>query len=128
MNNFDKVKVTQVIYDQLKDKLNPNTSVDTLIKAYWYTGKTSKNLRLTEEGKLAFEHLNIEFYEYPVNLEKEKFIPYITTLGKKLKTPFYIGFKNRLYKSAYIRIYDSKIAMLINLYGDFSEYLNTLKK
>lgn len=124
MNNFDKVKITEIIYNQLKDKLSSDTTVDKLLRIYWYTGKSSSNLRLTEEGKFAFDLLNIEFYEYPLKLEKQQFIPYVTSIGKKLKSPFYVGLKNQMYKSAYIRIYDSKIAMLVNLYGSFADYIN----
>jgi hypothetical protein len=126
--NKDKVKYTETLYNHLKDKLEPDIDVNKLYKRYWYTGRSTKNLRLTEEGKNAFDMLDLEFFEFHLNTTTEKFPYHMVDIGKKLRTPFYIGFRNRFYKSAYIRIYDSKIAMLINLYGSFAEYLDSIRK
>lgn len=128
MNNLDKHHYTQILYNNLKDKTEPALELNKLYKAYWFTGRSTKNLRLTEEGKKAFDMLDLEFFEFHLNTTTEKFPYHMVNIGKKLKTPFYIGFRNRFYKSAYIRIYDSKIAMLITLYGSFDEYLNSIKK
>jgi hypothetical protein len=128
MNNLDKIKITDILYTQLKDKLEPNITVNKLYKKFWFTGRSTKNMRLTDEGKNAFEMLDIEFFEFHLNTDTDRFNYHVINIGKKIKTPFWIGFKNRFYKSAYIRIYDSKIAMLINLYGSFTEYLDSIKK
>jgi len=128
MNNLNKIKITDIIYNQLKDKLEPDITVNKLYKRFWFTGRSTKNMRLTDEGKNAFEMLDIEFFEFHLNTDTDRFNYHVINIGKKLKTPFWIGFKNRFYKSAYIRIYDSKIAMLINLYGSFAEYLDSIKK
>lgn len=128
MNNLDKHHYTQILYNNLKDKTEPALELNKLYNAYWFTGRSTKNLRLTEEGKKAFDMLDLEFFEFHLNTTTEKFPYHMVNIGKKLKTPFYIGFRNRYYKSAYIRIYDSKIAMLITLYGNFDEYLNSIKK
>lgn len=128
MNNLDKIKITDIIYNQLKDKLEPDVTVNKLYKRFWFTGRSTKNMRLTDEGKNAFEMLDVEFFEFHLNTDTDRFNYYVINIGKKLKTPFWIGFRNRFYKSAYIRIYDSKIAMLVNLYGSLDEYLNSVKK
>jgi len=128
MNDFDKIKITDIIYQKIQDKLEPNIHPNKLYKKYWFTGRSTKNMRLTEEGKNAFDLLELEFFEFHLNTTTERFNYHVVNIGKKLKTPFYIGFRNRYYKSAYIRIYDSKVAMLINLYGSFDEYLNSIKK
>jgi hypothetical protein len=124
MNNLDKEQFTKLLHTHLND----NTDINKLYKLYWYTGRSTKNLRLTEEGKKAFDMLDLEFFEFHLNTKTERFSYDVLNIGKKLKTPFWIGFRNRFYKSAYIRIYDSKVAMLINLYGSFDEYLNSIKK
>ncbi len=128
MNNLDKTQFTKLLYQHLIEHVEPNTDINKLYKRYWFTGRSTKNLRLTEEGKNAFDMLDLEFYEFHLNTTTDRFNYHIINIGKKLKTPFYIGFRNRFYKSAYIRIYDSKTAMLINLYGSFDEYLTSLKK
>ena len=128
MNNLDKVHYTTILYKHLKNDLEPNLDVSKLYKRYWFTGRSTKNLRLTDEGKNAFDKLDLEFFEFHLNTTTDRFNYHVINIGKKLKTPFWIGFRNRYYKSAYIRIYDSKVAMLINLYGTFDEYLTSIKK
>lgn len=125
---MNKTQYTEILYKHLKDTFDSNLDPNTLYKRYWVTGRSTKNLRLTEEGKNAFDKLDLEFFEFHLNTETERYKFDILNIGKKLKTPFWIGFKNRFYKSAYIRIYDSKIAMLVNLYGSFEEYLASIKK
>jgi hypothetical protein len=127
MINLNKTKITEILYQNLKDKLEPDIDVNKLYKRYWFTGRSTKNLRLTDEGKKAFEMLDVEFFEFHLNTDTDRFNYHVINIGKKLKTPFWIGFKNRFYKSAYIRIYDSKTAMLITLYGSFKEYMETKK-
>jgi hypothetical protein len=134
MNNYSKEEITKIIYDNLPhNHLWKEVSFDKLIFLWWATGRNSTSLRLTEDGCKAFELADIEYYEYPLvkskdELEQIKFTGYTIEIGKKLKCPFYLGYKNQLKKSAYIRIYDSKIAMLITIYGSFAEYLNSTKK
>lgn len=125
---MNKQQYTEILFKHLKDTLDPSLDVSKLYKRYWVTGRSTKNLRLTEEGKKAFDLLDLEFFEFDLNTKTERFNYDVVNVGKKLKTPFWIGFRNRFYKSAYIRIYDSKIAMLITLYGSLSEYINSIKK
>jgi len=125
---MNKVQYTEILYKHLKDKLEPNIDVNKLYRRYWVTGRSTKNLRLTEEGKKAFDSLDLEFFEFDIDTKTERYNYDVMNIGKKLKTPFWVGFRTRFYKSAYIRIYDSKIAMLINLYGNLQEYLESVKK
>ena len=101
---------------------------------WWATGRTGTGLRLTEDGMEAFTLADIEHFDFPVfadkkfkGLKKEDLKKFTLNLGKKLKCPWYIGLKNQQAQSAYIRIYDSKIAMMITLYGSFLEYLESAK-
>lgn len=126
----NKEVITKVIVDILGiDISQPKNSLDDLTFKWWATGRTGTGLRLTEEGNKAFTDAEIEFFEFPLfkkgkqDMKPTEFKSFTLKLGKKLDCPFYIGIKieNRL---AYIRVYDSKIAMMIELYGSFTEYLN----
>lgn len=125
---MNKVQYTEILYNHIKDKLEPNIDISKLYKRYWVTGRSTKNLRLTDEGKNAFDMLDLEYFEFNLNTDTNRFNYHVINIGKKIKTPFWIGLRTRYYKSAYIRIYDSKIAMLINLYGSFQDYLDSIKK
>jgi hypothetical protein len=49
-------------------------------------------------------------------------------LNKKIKCPYYIGVSQKeKTKSFYIRIFDSKIAMMLGLYGNLQDYLASVK-
>jgi hypothetical protein len=137
MSKSKKEKITQIILDQLPQSSSfKSIPLDKTLMRWFVTGRTSNNLRLTEEGRQAFELAEIEFYEYPLFTTQEyKDIvnkkdlrgTRFTVMLRKIECPFYIGLKTNQTKSAYIRIYDSKVAMLISLYGSFKEYLESKK-
>jgi len=127
----NKEDITKILVDILEiDISQPKNSLDDLTFKWWATGRTGSGLRLTEEGNKAFTDAEIEFFEFPLfkkgtdNMKANEFKTFTLRLGKRLNCPFYIGIKNTKVASAYIRVYDSKIAMMIELYGSFTEYLN----
>jgi len=127
----NKEDITKAIADILEiDRSHPKHSLDNLMFKWWATGRTGSGLRLTEDGMKSFTDADIEFYDFPLfdqnlkSLKKEDFKSFTLKLGKKIDCPFYIGLKNEQIKTAYIRIYDSKIATVITLYGSFLEYIN----
>jgi hypothetical protein len=137
MSKNKKLLITEIILDQLPSNSTfKSIPADKTIMRWWATGRTSSSLRLTDEGKHAFDQAEIEFFDFPLFTEQE-----LKNIGKLKKTtfegskftiklkkitcPFYVGMKTNQTKSAYIRIYDSKIAMMISLYGSFNEYLES---
>jgi hypothetical protein len=130
-----KRDLTQVLIDILEiDQSQPKNTINDLLFKWWATGRSGSGLRLTEDGMTAFSQAEIEYYDFPVfsngkykDIKKEDLKKFTLNLGKKLKCPWYIGLKNQQPKSAYIRIYDSKIAMMITLYGSFLEYIESAK-
>jgi len=132
-----KQKITNIILNNLPNSSTfKNIPAEKTLMRWWVTGRTSNNLRLTEEGKLAFDQAEIEFFDFPLFTEKQlkdfkinkKNIfegSQFTIKLKKVDCPFFIGMKTSKTKSAYIRIYDSKIALLVSLYGSFIEYLES---
>jgi len=124
-----KKAITSAIYKNLPDD-SPYKDVplEDLLFRWWWTRRSTEGLRLSEEGASVCTLIDLEYFDFdfPLSAEDHPFIG--VTLGKKISCPYYIGFKNRLYKSAYIRIYDSKIAMLITLYGGIKDYIDSIKK
>lgn len=124
----DKRKITELVYNVCKDKLDKNTDLNKLYFEWWVTRRSGNGLRLSENGMQAFSLAEIAYYEFDINVDtKQKLADLILQSNKKIRCPFYIGFKNRSVKSAYIRIYDSKIATLVSLYGNIEEYLGSIK-
>lgn len=128
-----KLEITEALIEILEiDQSQPKNSINDLLFKWWATGRSGSGLRLTEDGLEAFTLAELEYFDFPVfegnwkkGLKKEDMKKFTLKLGNKLKCPWYIGLKNQQAKSAYIRIYDSKVAMMIQLYGNFYEYIET---
>ena len=99
-----KRRITKAILEQIP---NCDIDLDRAMKTFWLDIRNEGGLRLSDVGEQAFKVADIE------NL--------MLDLSQKLPCPYYIGRKKP--SEPYIKIYDSKIAMLINLYGDIYDYL-----
>jgi hypothetical protein len=121
----NKTEITKLIFAALPH-INPfvDFTIDQLVFRWWSTGRVGAGLRLTEEGKNAFLLAEIEHYDYQLDLQKldKKASRLPILIGKKISCPYYIG-KLPNSKKILIRIYDSRVAMMINLYGNMNDYL-----
>lgn len=122
--------ITEAVLDQLHD---PEISADKAISQWWFT-KSSAGLRLTPFGDRAFRQAKIEFFDLPLTRKKTptSWYSFIMETNNKLSCPYYLGVnekkeKENTNKEPYIRLYDSKIAMLMSLYGDIYSYLESIK-
>lgn len=124
-----KLQITEAVLKEIPTsyRLYHELPIDTLMFKWWFTGR-QEGLRLTDEGVTAFQLAEIEFYDCEFKQEGNSYHSFIIELNKKIKCPYYIGVnKKEKSKQCYIRLYDSKIAMLINLYGTLQDYLNSIK-
>lgn len=126
-----KVIITEAVCKQLPQlTTSENWTFDDAIKRWWVTGANSEVLRLTDIGDMCFQLAEIEFYKYDFMPKIENsYYNYMSTLGKKIKCPYYLGVNKteNERKKPYIRLYDSKIAMMVSLYGDLDSYLKSIK-
>ena len=120
-----KQRITEAVLKQLSPTDQP---IDKIINEWWFT-RSSEGLRLSAIGDLSFRHAQIEFFNLPLKVTQDNWHKFIVDYSKKIKCPYYFGVnKNDLKeKEAYIRLYDSKIAMMIQLYGDVHSYLESVK-
>lgn len=134
---YTKRQLIEVVLDNIPDQLNytlsGRISVEDLYTKWFYTGRNN-GYRLTEAGDQAFRLAEIEFYEIPVGDIRFGHYEFLLELNKKIRCPFYLGVEKSkvLNKELYnlhpiIRIYDSEIAMMINLYGSLKEYLDSIR-
>ncbi len=120
-----KYLITEAVLKQLPPTDQP---IDKIINEWWFT-RSSESLRLSAIGDLSFRHAQIEFFNLPLKITQDNWHKFIVDCSKKIKCPYYFGVnKNELKeKEAYIRLYDSKIAMMVQLYGDIHSYLESVK-
>lgn len=120
--------VTKTVIKELNDDAIWN--FDDAMKQWWMISRLDGGLRLTEPGDLAFRYAKIEYYNYDfvINDTTSSWHTYLLELNKKLKCPYYIGVnKVNDSKKPFIRLYDSKVAMMVSLYGNISDYLKSIK-
>jgi len=124
-----KLIITEAVLAELPRNQSVDSTADGLMMRIWMSGRQD-GLRLTEYGDFIFRTAEIEYYQSNFKLrEGTSEHAYVMEINKKIKCPFYLGV-NKIEgkkKQPYIRLYDSKIAMMIELYGDIVSYLDSIK-
>jgi hypothetical protein len=124
-----KLIITEAVLAELPEHLSLDSESDKLMVRLWSSGRQD-GLRLTEYGDFIFRMAEIEYYECDFKLrEGISEHAYMLEINKKIKCPYYLGV-NKIEgkkKKLYMRLYDSKIAMLIELYGNLIGYLDSIK-
>ena len=124
-----KLIITEAVLAELPENQRLDSKADELMVRIWASGRQD-GLRLTEYGDFIFRTAEIEYYQSDFKIrEGTSDHAYIMEIHKKIKCPFYLGV-NKIEgkkKQPYIRLYDSKIAMMIELYGDIVSYLDSIK-
>jgi hypothetical protein len=120
-----KRRITKAILEDVKEQ---HLDVEKAMKTFWLDIRNEGGLRLTDVGDSFFKRADLEYFEFPFRLQKiidkEPIYSYqnlMLDLSLKLPCPYFIG--RHKPNEPYIKIYDSKIAMMINLYGNIYEYL-----
>ena len=124
-----KLIITEAVLAELPNNQQVDSTADGLMMRIWMSGRQD-GLRLTEYGDFIFRMAEIEYYQSVFKLrEGTSEHAYVMEINKKIKCPFYLGV-NKIEgkkKQPYIRLYDSKIDMMIELYGDIVSYLDSVK-
>jgi hypothetical protein len=125
MSRLLKYQITEAVLKQLPYE---NTPLDKVIRSWWFT-MTQDGLRLTTLGDRNFQEAKIEYYRCPCAVKHMSWYQFINDCSKKLKCPYFLGVdkKENEKPEPFIRLYDSKIAMLMTLYGDIQSYLDSIK-
>lgn len=119
-----KYTITRAVMDQLPSN---NTPIETIISDWWFT-KSGDSLRLTPQGDIRFREAQIEYFDLPVKVKKINWYKFLSECNKKIKCPYYFSVnKDTESKEPFVRLYDSKIAMMLALYGDIESYLESVR-
>jgi hypothetical protein len=121
--------ITEAVLAELPENHSIDSTADSLMTRIWASGRQD-GLRLTEYGDFIFRMAEIEYYQCDFKLRNGiSDHAYLLEINKKIKCPYYLGV-NKVEgkkKQPYMRLYDSKIAMMIELYGDILTYLDSIK-
>lgn len=118
-----KYQITEIVLSEIPEHMrDKDVTIDDLLFKWWQTGRQD-GLRLSDAGNDAFKLADIEYFDFEFKQENQSWHSFLLEINKKIKCPFYLG-KD---KKPYIRLYDSKIAMLLTLYGSLNDYLESIK-
>ena len=108
--------------------LTPDYTEEDLHKAnitWWQNFRRSGGFALTFKGTEAFMSAEIEFEEYEIGT-----VGLVTGMGmssvlaNKMVVPYHFYIDGR--STMKVKIYDSRVSMMIVIYGGVKEYLDTL--
>ena len=104
-------------------------TLDHAMKAWWVNLLKHGGLRLTDAGDLAFRTAEFEYFDFEFKTTNVAWSQYMLDLNNKMACPYYINVRTTPEgrKEPFIRVYDSRIAMLINLYGNITRYIQSVK-
>jgi hypothetical protein len=120
----DKKRLTRELVALLPEQ--QRISVESAQPAWWYNLRTSGGLRLTALGYITFiEDLDLEHYEFKIDNPLEFNLKMVIALDRQLELPYYIMTKKGVPTS--VIFFGSKEAMLANLYGNLSKFLDNYR-
>jgi len=125
-----KLAITQAVLDQIPE--SHRIDLQAARKTWWLNIRAQGGLRLTDVGHTMFTLADIEYFDFEFKPTKhvEGFLSwqqFTLELNYKIKCPYYIG-REATPLRTYLRVYDSKVAMMINLYGDVYEFMKQTKR
>lgn len=107
--------------------LMPDHSKEDLHKAkvtWWQNFRSTGGFGLTFNGSKAFQNAEIEYQEYEISrVATVTGLGYSSLLDKKMIVPYYFYVDKGIFK---IKVYDSRVSMLIVLYDSVMDYVNSL--
>jgi hypothetical protein len=120
----DKQILTQELVKLLPEQQRPST--ESIFPIWWYNLRKNGGMRLTTTGYTTFvQMLDLEHYEFTID-DPVTFTQHtILALDRKLQMPYYIHVVKGVPKK--IIFFGSQEAMLANLYGSLSRFLENCK-
>ena len=120
-NVRDKIKLTEELVSKLPDQ--HKVTVEEARVTWWYNIRPQGGLRLTDWGyQILSGPLNLEHHRYVINNPQSFTKHTLLALDKKIQMPYYVKTSKKAVE--HIVFFSSQEAMLANLYGDLSKFLD----
>lgn len=127
-----KKKITTAVLEHIPEHLKQAQTVEEAMSKWWLNIRNEGGLRLTELGDMMFRLAEIEYFDYEIihpnehksSRHSKSWLNVVLELNNKMPCPYFIHQKNG---KANIRIYDSKVAVLISLHGNLFSYIKATR-
>lgn len=119
----DKERIVQAVLPLIPD--TEITTAEYAMKTWWTNIRSTGGLGLTKLGADMFEAAGIEYHEFEMGPSHSMgMLATSLVLNRDMECPYYFYSNNR---RRHVKVYDSRIAMLILLCGDINEYLTRVR-
>ena len=125
MSDFFLDKV--VITDRVLEIINPScTQSDRQVALFrwWKNIRKSGGLRLSDHGNQAFLSADISYHDVLLHKASSLASNSLLRMEKFLLCPYYLIYTKT---SGIVRLYDERVAVMIELHGSFEQYLQSLE-
>jgi hypothetical protein len=121
----DRKLITETVLREINPEYD-DWALDHAIKSWWQNPRKIGGLMLTPSGDKAFDAAGIEAHTFPITEVFSKY--YYIMMDRHMLCPHFVDFSMMNTKNGLptIRIYDSRIALMVDLYDNFPNYFRTL--
>lgn len=120
-----KEQITKTVLEQLDDS---TLTFEYAMKNWWQNPRRDGAMRLTSVGDMSFRYAKLEYHDHPIATKEKSFYKFVMELSKKIKCPYYVDVNTSdKGNKPFIRLYDDRISMMLNLYGDLDSYLKSVR-
>jgi hypothetical protein len=122
-----KEKITLKVLEHLNSSV---WNLENALRKWYMNPRRDGGLRLTGVGDIEFREAGFEYHDFFLSQKtKRSYNSFVLDLDRRIQCPFFIDVKKNDNKEIkpYIRLYDSRIYMMLSLYGDIDSYLNSIK-
>lgn len=126
----DKTAITSRVLQIIDPDYNQET-LETVLSEWWANIRKNGGLGLTSAGKLAFDEAELEYWEIPVKIGTVVKSSTKLALDRHIPCPWILigGLgRKRIKFDLVLRLYDSRVASIVILYGGLEQYLDNCKK
>ena len=121
----DRSTITKTVLSLIKSEYT-GTDLKAAESTWWQNIRSTGGYGLTYAGSKAFDEAEIEYQEFINGPSSHNAnLGLSLRLDSKMIVPYYFYSDQKQQK---IRVYDSRISLLIALYEDINSYLQTLDK
>lgn len=114
----DKLQLTRALVEQLPQTI----SLEQAMNTWWCNLRQHGGMRLTDAGHQALS-VELALDNYRIDIDQKKFNRrMLLDLDRKLQCPYYLS-TDKKKTTINMTLYGSREAVLANLYGDISRFL-----
>jgi hypothetical protein len=126
MTNFvvDKAAITKKLLSIIRDGQYTQSDLDLALFKWWSNIRNNGGLKLTDDGHRAFNDAGLEHFDYPFVGSHSSSL--LLKFDRYMPCPYHLSIHLGVTKKSYVRVYDSRIAMLIGLHGTVIDYVDSL--